>query len=418
MTTLNYYPLSPATLVHTPGYAATTWKKEGTVLAAAGRITAVDITGPGVTASIVGTTLVLGFSGGGGGGGGLSNDPAQPLGAAAAGTSAWASRADHVHPLPAAPTAADIGLGNVDNTADANKPVSTAQAAAISAAQAAAQAASDPAGTAAAALATLGSAAMASTSAFATAAQGLLADAAVPQSAVGVTVASLVGGLVPTSQIPAIALVEFLGRVASQSAMLALNGQAGDWAIRTDLGTTWFITGADPTQLSSWTQLEYPTGTAAVASVNGQTGTVVLGPSDVGADAAGAAAAAQAASAPVSHTHTASAISDSTSVGRSVLTAADAAAARAAIGAGTSSFSGAYADLSGLPSVVLTSDSRLTDAREWTAGTVSQADAEAGTSTARYAWTPLRVKQAIVALAGGGGGGGATADVRDIWIFG
>lgn len=38
-----------------------------------------------------------------------------------------------------------------------------------------------------------------------------------------------------------------------------------------------------------------------------------------------------------SHTHTASAISDSTTVGRNVLTAADAAAARSAIGAGTSS---------------------------------------------------------------------------------
>lgn len=42
-------------------------------------------------------------------------------------------------------------------------------------------------------------------------------------------------------------------------------------------------------------------------------------------------------SAPISHTHTASQISDSTTVGRSVLTAADAAAARSAIGAGTSS---------------------------------------------------------------------------------
>lgn len=42
-------------------------------------------------------------------------------------------------------------------------------------------------------------------------------------------------------------------------------------------------------------------------------------------------------SAPAVHTHTASQISDSTAVGRSVLTAVDAAAARTAIGAGTSS---------------------------------------------------------------------------------
>ena len=46
---------------------------------------------------------------------------------------------------------ADIGLGDVDNTADASKPVSVPQAAAIAAAKADAIAASDPAGSAAAA---------------------------------------------------------------------------------------------------------------------------------------------------------------------------------------------------------------------------------------------------------------------------
>ena len=52
-----------------------------------------------------------------------------------------------------------------------------------------------------------------------------------------------------------------------------------------------------------------------------------------------------------SHTHAASAISDSTAVGRSLVTAGDAAAARSAIGAGTSDFSGAYSALSGLPTL-------------------------------------------------------------------
>ena len=42
-------------------------------------------------------------------------------------------------------------------------------------------------------------------------------------------------------------------------------------------------------------------------------------------------------------------------------------------------------------------DSRLSDAREWTAETVSQAEAEAGTATTRRAWTAQRVRQAIVA---------------------
>lgn len=49
------------------------------------------------------------------------------------------------------------------------------------------------------------------------------------------------------------------------------------------------------------------------------------------------------------HTHVATAISDSTAVGRSVLTAANAAAARTAIGAGTSSFDGVYSSLTSIP---------------------------------------------------------------------
>lgn len=48
--------------------------------------------------------------------------------------------------------------------------------------------------------------------------------------------------------------------------------------------------------------------------------------------------AAEVGAAPTSHTHTASNISDSTVIGRTVLTAADAAAVRTAIGAGTSSY--------------------------------------------------------------------------------
>jgi hypothetical protein len=40
-------------------------------------------------------------------------------------------------------------------------------------------------------------------------------------------------------------------------------------------------------------------------------------------------------------------------------------------------------------------DSRLSDAREWSAETVSQAEAEAGTATTRRAWTAQRVAQAV-----------------------
>jgi hypothetical protein len=44
-----------------------------------------------------------------------------------------------------------------------------------------------------------------------------------------------------------------------------------------------------------------------------------------------------------------------------------------------------------------TTDARLSDAREWSAATVTQAEAEAGTSTSRLAFSPLRVFQAIAA---------------------
>lgn len=44
-----------------------------------------------------------------------------------------------------------------------------------------------------------------------------------------------------------------------------------------------------------------------------------------------------------------------------------------------------------------TSDARLTDAREWTASTVTQAEAEQGTATTRRAWTAQRVFQAVAA---------------------
>jgi hypothetical protein len=85
----------------------------------------------------------------------------------------------------------------------------------------------------------------------------------------GTDVASLVGGKIPSAQIPDIAISDYLGSVASQVLMLALSGQKGDWCTRSDLGTNWIITGDDPTLLAGWTQSSYPT--APVISVNGET---------------------------------------------------------------------------------------------------------------------------------------------------
>lgn len=101
---------------------------------------------------------------------------------------------------------------------------------------------------------------------------GLVADLALK--------ADLVGGVVPTAQIPAIAITEYLGSSANQAAMLAKVGQQGDWTIRTDVGTVWVITGNDPSLLADWTEMSYPV--SAVTSVNGQVGVVVLGKADVG----------------------------------------------------------------------------------------------------------------------------------------
>lgn len=71
-----------------------------------------------------------------------------------------------------------------------------------------------------------------------------------------------------------------------------------------------------------------------------------------------------------------------------------------------------YSELSGLPplggaaalsvgttagTVAAGDDGRLSDAREWSAATVTQAEAEAGASTARLAFTPQRVFQAAAA---------------------
>lgn len=110
-----------------------------------------------------------------------------------------------------------------------------------------------------------------------------IATAAIPssQKAAANGVATLGSdSKLPAAQLPALAITEFLGSSANQTAMLAKTGEQGDWTTRTDLGTVWIITGSDPTQLSSWTQMTYPT--APVTSVAGQTGVVVLAKADVG----------------------------------------------------------------------------------------------------------------------------------------
>ncbi|WP_395737460.1 hypothetical protein [Prosthecobacter sp.] len=161
-------------------------------------------------------------------------------------------------------TKSQVGLGNADNTSDANKPISNATQTALNA-KADSSSLSAEAATRASADST-NAAAIAAETAARIAADALKAD--------------LVGGVIPTAQIPAIAISAFLGSVGSEAAMLALSGQSGDWCNRSDTSTAWVIVGSNPAQLSSWAQINYPA--SPVQSVNGQSGTIVLGKADVG----------------------------------------------------------------------------------------------------------------------------------------
>lgn len=91
--------------------------------------------------------------------------------------------------------------------------------------------------------------------------------------------ADLVDGKIPQAQIPAVALTDFLGVVGSQSAMLALPRQRGDWCTRSDLGTDWQLIADSPSTLTSWREHTYPA--SPVSSVAGRTGAVVLAKADI-----------------------------------------------------------------------------------------------------------------------------------------
>ena len=85
-----------------------------------------------------------------------------------------------------------------------------------------------------------------------------------------------------SSILPAITITDTFV-VASQVAMLAIIGETGDVAIRTDLSKTFILKGTNPTILANWQEILTPTG-GAVASVFNRTGNVVAVSGDYTAD--------------------------------------------------------------------------------------------------------------------------------------
>lgn len=126
---------------------------------------------------------------------------------------------------------ADVGLANVDNTSDVNKPVSTATQTALNAKIGVAQ---------------LG------------AANGV--------AQLGADQKLLV------SQIPATAITD-TSVIASQAAMLALTAQVGDVAVRTDILKSFILRAEPATVLGNWQELLTPTD--SVQTVFGRAGTVI-----------------------------------------------------------------------------------------------------------------------------------------------
>jgi hypothetical protein len=104
------------------------------------------------------------------------------------------------------------------------------------------------------------------------------ADARI-SAAAGVSIATLSGGKIPSSQIPSVGLVT-VQSAASQAAQLALTTQEGDVVVRTDTSVTYMRNSGTAGTMADFTLLNTPSDT--VTSVNGFIGVVVLAKADVG----------------------------------------------------------------------------------------------------------------------------------------
>lgn len=178
--------------------------------------------------------------------------------------------------------------------------------------------------------------------------------------------------------------------VTSPSAGQVLKWGGSAWVNDTDAG------GAGATNL---TYTASPTG----GTVNSDTGTDASVPLSDGTNAGLMDPAQHAKLAGIATSATANA-TDAQLRDRSTHTGTQSAAT--ITGLATVATTGAYADLTGKPTLgtaaatdasAYATAAQGTDSREWSAATVTQAEAEAGTDTARKAWTVLRVWQAVAA---------------------
>lgn len=85
-------------------------------------------------------------------------------------------------------------------------------------------------------------------------------------------------GKLPEGVIPAVAITDVFV-VDSETAMLALNAQVGDIAIRTDINRTYILQRTPASTLANWQEILVSSN--YVTSVNGKSGTVVLGGADI-----------------------------------------------------------------------------------------------------------------------------------------
>ncbi|MCV9928115.1 tail fiber domain-containing protein [Flavobacterium sp. LS1R49] len=88
-------------------------------------------------------------------------------------------------------------------------------------------------------------------------------------------------GKLISSQLPSITLNDTFV-IASQAAMLALQVQTGDLAIRTDLNKSFILKGTNPAVLADWQELLTPT--SAVTTVFGRNGAIAAQTGDYNAD--------------------------------------------------------------------------------------------------------------------------------------